>query len=624
MNIPQGLKNIAPAYSRGRWWGLSKARRAYMGLWWLNVFFPLCIILLHNAAFAQTDDSTSSTPFVSLHGSISLSTDLYNSTSTPDSAQPSRRPAVLHRLLINAALGFGDLISIPLTLLLTAPEVSTTTSALPNPTLAQFLENPANVLGLSCLSTKIGWAEVHLGSHTPNFSPLSGGDVQLFGAGVDLKPGMFRFAASAGTSQRSIEPDEANGVRGAYRRDLMIGRIAFGKEDETSLGINVVSVKDAVSSLHNNIVSITPAHQLTEDTTIIVPADTMRLQAQEGLVATTNVNVMFGEGMSLNAEIAASSFTNDQSSPEKAIAGNPLSAVMTTRTSTRTDVAGSAALTLQKEVWGIALNGLYIGAGFTPIGYAFMQSDRFEYTVAPSLRLFENKLSLGGSLGQRVNNLSDTKGETTTQVIGSAQMSATISDAFNLSAKYSNFGIHNNQVLDTLRVQNVTESFSIDPTLTIQQTDIMHVFVASFAMDAYKDYNVVSGAEANNDTRTLMASYSATLVPIPLTINALASYMENRLSAGTLKIRSIGATIGYAFFDRAIVPSLSVTASGSTMGGAPTDAQIFYKLGVHWQIMSKLEFTANIGNNRFTYGDPIPKGSAFRETVVELALAAQF
>ena len=107
----------------------------------------LSIVLLHGIGFAQSGDSSSTPSPISLHGSITLSPDFYGSTATPDSAQPARRPARLHRLLINATLGFGDVMAIPMTLLLSAPEVSTTTSALPNPTLAQFLENPANVLG---------------------------------------------------------------------------------------------------------------------------------------------------------------------------------------------------------------------------------------------------------------------------------------------------------------------------------------------------------------------------------------------------------------------------------------------------------------------------------------------
>ena len=573
-------------------------------------------------SFAQ--DSTQSTPFFQMSGSVTLTADFYNYSATPDSAQKGRRPPSLYRLLFSPVLKFGDLLSLPFNIILTTPETNTTTPSVSKPSLAQFLENPANSLGFSSITPKIGWAEFYLGSHSPSYSALSAGDQQLFGAGFNLKPGNFQLAASLGTAQRAIEPDTTKNIRGSYRRDIYMGRVAFGNPDAAFIGINFVRAKDAQNSLTNTITTITPAHPLASDPTVIVPADTARLRAEEGYVASLDGKITFTEGMSFNGEISLSSFTRDLSSPEKAISGNPLAFAQTTRTSTRADIAGSAALKLQKKVWGITLSSLYVGAGFAPIGYTFMQSDRLEFKIAPNLHLFDNKFSITGSLGERVNNLSQTKGETMTQLIGSANMNADISEAFNLSAQYSNFGIRNDQTLDTLKIQNVSQSLSIDPTLTLQGTSVTHIISASFAIDEFKDYNVVSGAESSNDTRTVLGSYTLSLTSIPLTTNILASYMENRLSTGTLIIRSIGTTIGYSFFDRKLIPSFSVTASGSTLGAAPTDDQIFFKFGLKWRPAKMIDVMGSIGNNSYTYGNPIPKGSAFKETLIQLAITTQF
>jgi hypothetical protein len=372
--------------------------------------------------------------------------------------------------------------------------------------------------------------------------------------------------------------------------------------------VNLVRVKDAVSSLNNKIVSTTAAHPLQTDSSIIVPADTLRMRAEEGFIASSDFKILFTEGLSLNAEVALSSFTRDLSSAEMVVEGNPLSFAQTTRISTRADFAGSAALKIQKKVWGITLSGLYIGSGFTPIGYTFMQSDRLELKVAPNLRLFDNKFSLNGSVGQRVNNLSQTKGETMTQLIGSANMSADFSEEFNLSAQYSNFGIRNNQILDTLKIENVSQSFSIDPTLTLQLSGATHIISASVGIDEFNDFNVISGAESSNDTRTLLGSYTLSFDSIPVTANLMASYMENRLSTGTLIIRSIGSTVSYPFFDGKLVPMLSLTASGSTLGAAATDDQLFFKFGLRWRPVKLLDVSGSIGNNSYSYGNPISKG----------------
>ena len=571
------------------------------------------------AAQQDTTKSADSSAFVKVSGSVTLTADFYNYSST-DSTRPGRRPPALYRLLISPTLSFGDLISRPFHIILTWPETNTITPRTISPTIAQFLENPANALGLSSFTPTIGWAKFHLGSHSPIYSPLSAGDQQIFGGGFDLTPGSFRIAASAGTSQRAIEPDTSINAAGSYRRTMYMGRLGFGSEDAALFGLNVVYATDDTNSLRNNISAIIPAR----NDSVVIPADTIRLRAEEGFVTSLDMKVQFTETMSFVAEGALSSFTRDVRAQEVVIDGNPLDFISTTRTSSRADIAASAAFNIREPIWGIRLSGLYMGAGFVPLGFTFMQSDRLEFSVAPSLRLFDNAFSINGSIGERINNLSRTKAETQRQVIGSVNLNADFSDEFNLSARYSNFGIRNDQRSDTLKLQTVSQSLSIDPTYTLQGETITHIVSAGFAIDDYKDYNVVSGAESSNDTRTLLASYSASFNEFPLTVNVLGSYMENRLSSGILFIRSIGTSIGYSFLERRLLSMFSVTASGSTFGSSPTDGQLFFKLGLRWKATTMIDVAANVGNNRYNYGSPLPSGGEFQELITQLSVSTRF
>ncbi|HET7153670.1 MAG TPA: hypothetical protein VFJ29_07860 [Candidatus Kapabacteria bacterium] len=576
------------------------------------------------AADLYAQDSSAFTPPVSFGGSLTVTADLYSYSATPDSAQKGRRPPSVYRVLFSPTLSFGKDISFPLNLNFTTPETNTLTPSVRAPTLAQFFENPANAFGFSSFTPRIAWAQFSLGSTIPNYSALSAGNQQIFGGGFDLKPGSFEFAASVGTSQRAIEPDTANHIAGAYRRDMYMTRLAFGKEESGVIGLNLVYAKDALGSVNNTISSITPAHVSPTDSTVIVPADTVRLNAQEGVVASIDAKMHLSDAVSIKAEGAISSFTNDESSPEKQVSGDPFTILQQPRTSTRIDFAGTGEIAYKQKAWGMRFTGLYMGAGFVPVGYIFTQADKLEFTWSPYLRLFDNRYSFDGSIGERINNLSGTVGETTTQLIGSANLNAEITDAFSLSAQYSNFGIRNDQTLDSLKVETVSQSLSITPSLTLQQESMTHTITASFDIDVFKDYNVISGASGSNDTRTLMGSYTVALNSIPLSVGLLGSYMENRLSTGTLIIRSVGATLGYAFFDRKLMPSVSVTGSGSTLGSAPTDDQVFFKFSLRWQAMKKLDLTASVTNNNYTYGDPLPQGSAFRETLFQFAASTRF
>ena len=203
-------------------------------------------------------------------------------------------------------------------------------------------------------------------------------------------------------------------------------------------------------------------------------------------------------------------------------------------------------------------------------------------------------------------------------------MSADLSDAFNLSATYSNFGISNNLTSDTLKVRNTSQSFSVDPSLTLHALGMTNSFVASAGLDDYTDYNTINGAENANNTRTFLLGYSTSLDSIPLSLGTTGSYMENKLPIGPMIIRSIGATASYSLFERALVPSLSVTLSGSTDNTGATDQQAFYKLSLRWNVTKAISLTAIAGNNHYTYANPAVHGSAFAEQILQLALSTRF
>lgn len=584
----------------------------------------LALFVAVNVAYCQDKmDTTEQQPWFSISGTASVTADFYDYMADSVGSQPGRRPANLTRFLFSPTLKFGSYLSLPLNFMFSFPETNVTTPTIGNPTIAQYLQNPANAFGLSSFSPKIGWAQFHLGAHTPQFSELSGGDQQLFGGGIDIKPGAFRIAASAGVAQRGVASDLAKGIQGAYRKDMYMARISLGNDDSTHFGINAVYAKDSKESITNNITRITPARRL-DDSVTIIPADTVRLRAEEGIVATVNGKVLFTEGIELKMEGAVSSFTRDLSSAEQVIEGNPLNSLTSTRTSTRADLAGTAEFGIRMKSWGIKFTGLYMGAGFVPIGFPFQQSDRFDLKVSPFVRLFNGDLSINASLGNRVNNLSGTKGETLSQLIASANINANIIEEFSINGSYSNFGVRNNQTNDTLKIQNVSSSLSIDPTLTLVGESMTHIINAGFSLDQFQDFNVVDGAQSTNDTKTLLANYNLTLNEIGLNVGTSGSYMENALSTGTVIIRSVSINASYSLFKRTLVPLASFTVGSSTLGANPTDSQNFLNIGLRWTATKWLTLNTSYRANTFEYGNPLPRGRAFAEQIIQLSATSNF
>ncbi|MBK6291677.1 MAG: hypothetical protein IPF59_07935 [Ignavibacteria bacterium] len=601
-------------------WGVSLAavQRGACGL-----AFLLSTVL----AVAQEErpaDSSQSTPLVTVTGNASITADFYDHSSDPPGSQAGRRPAQLYRLVFSPTITLGGLISLPFNIMLTLPETNTTTPTIQSPSFGQYITNPANAFGFSSFAPRIGWAQFFLGSHTPQYSTLSNSDLPLFGAGIDFQPLGLRIAASGGVVQRAVEPDSSRGTPATYRRDVYMGRIGTASNDSLTFGLNVVYARDDVSSIQNNVVTIIPQRTVDGDSTIILPADTIRLRPEEGMMASVDVVLGLAKGMNITAEAAVSSFTRDQTSDVKSIDGNPLDLVTTTRVSTRVDLAGTASFNVKSNVWGFSVTTLYMGAGYVPIAQPYQQSDRFEWKVAPSLQLFGGDVAINATVGHRINNLSGTKGETLSQAIYGGTVNAQFSDGFSTMFRYSNFGIRNKRDLDTLRVENVSQSFGIDPSLMIDGEDVLHTLNASLGLDTYDDFNVVSGIESSNDMRSAIINYLGSIKPVPLSVGVNASYVENILFTGLFIVRSVGGMIAYRFLNGDVVPSVSITNSSTTFGPSPSDQQLFFKASVRWRITKTTAFLASYGNNNYTYGNPSSRSTAFTERMIQLALSTSF
>ena len=601
-------------------WGVSLAavQRGACGL-----AFLLSTVL----AVAQEErpaDSSQSTPWVTVTGNASITADFYDHSSDPPGSQAGRRPAQLYRLVFSPTITLGGLISLPFNIMLTLPETNTTTPTIQSPSFGQYITNPANAFGFSSFAPRIGWAQFFLGSHTPQYSTLSNSDLPLFGAGIDFQPLGLRIAASGGVVQRAVEPDSSRGTPATYRRDVYMGRIGTASNDSLTFGLNVVYARDDVSSIQNNVVTIIPQRTVDGDSTIILPADTIRLRPEEGMMASVDVVLGLAKGMNITAEAAVSSFTRDQTSDVKSIDGNPLDLVTTTRVSTRVDLAGTASFNVKSNVWGFSVTTLYMGAGYVPIAQPYQQSDRFEWKVAPSLQLFGGDVAINATVGHRINNLSGTKGETLSQAIYGGTVNAQFSDGFSTMFRYSNFGIRNKRDLDTLRVENVSQSFGIDPSLMIDGEDVLHTLNASLGLDTYDDFNVVSGVESSNDMRSAIINYLGSIKPVPLSVGVNASYVENILFTGLFIVRSVGGMIAYRFLNGDVVSSVSITNSSTTFGPSPSDQQLFFKASVRWRITKTTAFLASYGNNNYTYGNPSSRSTAFTERMIQLALSTSF
>lgn len=560
----------------------------------------LCVCT--GVACAQTGDQASSND-MSFTGSATLSADFYDMQSSPEGMIAPRRPANLYRLVFTPTLSFGDLISLPFTIILNSRETNTITASLPSPSLIQFLQNPLNNLGVLSFSPRIGWVTLHLGTHQPQLSELSAGDAPIFGAGVELRPGPVRALFSAGTMQRAIDADTLHGVTGAYARRVYVAKVGIGTETSTHIDVNVVRATDDLSSLRVKPANVTP---------------------QEGVLLTTNALVVFGESVKLTGEIGASAFSDNVLAAQKSGgAADALAPVITPRTSTHVDYAATGAVDFTQPTWGVSVNSKYIGAGYVTLAYPYMQADRFEWTVAPRAQLFDGDLSVNASLGSRTNNLSNTKAAAASQVIASANVNAQFSQAFSVATSYSNFGFRDNNTNDTLKIQSVSQSFNISPVLVLTGDMMSHTISLAAGIDNYIDNNTVTGAQNSNHTQTLAAAYGMSLMRVPLSMNVSGTHMTNDLPAATLAMNAITVGASYRVGNGVLTPSVSATLSQTTLGAFTADNTLAMRVGAQWRLTNAMTLQCSIAATSYQYGSSRP-GVSYNEYTLRSALTTRF
>lgn len=554
---------------------------------------------------------------ISMSGIASLGLDVYEVAGSAGWTAQQRRPNALLRLVANPTIAFGEQWSLPFTIILTTPETSTTRPVPRSANLGDFVGNPANCLSVA---PKFGWAQINLGTQTPSLSELSGGNIQLFGAGVDLAPGNFRFIGSAGAVGRSAAADTALGMSGAYARQAYMGRLAY-VNDRTEIGLNVVRIRDDGASIPTvwarKMIRLDPVDPSSIDT--VAAPDALMPLPQESFTATLNARVPITENVGLRAEAGGSLFTRDMNAGEIAEPAGEIRPLMAQRLSTRADLAGKLTVEIERGNWGATLSSTYIGPGYRTLAYPWMQADRLDATLAPHLGLLDDDLQLSGSIGWQQNNLSGTEEATTSQLLGSAAVTARLSDALAINAQYSNYGLRTPVRNDTFRVETVSRSIGISPVVTLATDAVTHVMTASLGIDDYTDYNPITGAAGTNRTRSISGGYSVALSAVPLSVDVAGSWLVNQLSVGDLTITSGSIGAGYRLFNGAVTLGAGCSFTRTALEAEAADESLAVRLNTAVRITDALRFRADASITHYDYGDSRP-GASFNERLLRTSL----
>ncbi len=193
------------------------------------------ILLQPLNSLAQTFDSDTTASFVEENFQISGEVGTYGELYSMTGAE-KRRPSSTGRIFLRPTITLFNLLNIPFEFLISTEG----SSARQN--LNQFGITP-----------EWEWGRAGLGDFTETYSEHTLNGIQLRGAGINIFPGIFRFAIASGFTRRAVEGGALNG---SFERFMFASKIGIGKEDESFIDLILVKAKDKVGSLDKPINSI--------------------------------------------------------------------------------------------------------------------------------------------------------------------------------------------------------------------------------------------------------------------------------------------------------------------------------------------------------------------------------
>lgn len=532
--------------------------------------------------FSQKKDKKK--PKVSFSGSLGVNYEIYNFSQENYPTFRPRYPDNLFRFNVEATLSVGKYLTIPISVTFSNQKVVYSLPSLPEESVLDYIQNPANNISIH---PKYKWFQAHLGTHTALYSPLSTGDIPMFGAGIDINPGKFIFSVNYGISQRAVEPNTSLNIPGAYRQNIIATRIGFGKIEGSRFTLNIVKIKDDINSISTAPLNATPI---------------------EGILVSPYVKFKITKQIEFSTETAGSVYTSDLLNTgiidEKIV--QDVADFITINASSKADVAHNTRIDWKgkKMLLGGEIN--YVGARFLPVGYRFAERDILDYKINAGAKLFNEKANLTGSFGIRTNNLTDSKLSKSKRVIANLNVFAQLSKALSLSASYSNFGFSNDASLLNQRIELVNNSITLAPSYTFKTTKINHLIGANFGLNNFEQFNVNTNAFETTKSNTYGANYNLFFLKIPLNLNFQGLYLNNQMVTGSFSMFNYGLTASYKMFNKKIIPSLAVNFANINKEGYTADNRANIRFKVRYKITKKLNFKAEYRFTNYTYGSSKP------------------
>lgn len=335
----------------------------------------------------------------------------------------------------------------------------------------------------------LGWATLHLGDFSDDYSEFTIQGTRLRGAGLDLKPGIFRFSVQGGQSHRAVFAGQGNIT---YAQHLYAGMIGLGREGGTHLNLMVVKAKDDSLSLQPALTDT-----LLLDTIPLPLRPQAQTRPQENLVVGAAGQLsLFGGRFALKGEGDGAVITHDLAAdpakPSSVAFGGLVNNFIPLKLSTSGDMAYKVDGTAALGTVGLHGGYQYVGAGYTSLGLSYVINDREGYNFGGNFALLQSRILVVAQLQHQNDNLLGQKVATTNQDAQTVSLSLRPAQTFTATITGLRTLVANDAASDTFAVHDqsvaLTTNLAYQASLLGKQTTLS----VAYGFQRTTDQNVVT------------------------------------------------------------------------------------------------------------------------------------
>jgi hypothetical protein len=569
-----------------------KKYKIYCGL----ILFTVLLVILFIPVIAQ--DTSKKKSLVTLSGTMGITYEGYglNVKPTGSNIYSPRRPWNQVRFVFTPTLKVKD-VTIPFNFNFAsiATNFAGPYAGLKKQSIGQFLTNPSNNFGIN---PKYKWAELLLGTQYLKYTELSTGDVGIFGAGFNLNPGKFLIKFFTGTSQQGVNfvALPLPGTVGAFKRTHYMFQLGVEVEGSHKAVFNFSKGKDHQSSVTSPPLAVMP---------------------QEGFNISLLVEKTLQKGWFLNFEAAQSHFTKDLNQPLNTLTDlTSFKPFITSRTSTVKDHAVNFSVGKKSKNFDISYATKYLGAGYQTMGYPLMQPDRWDNTINTRFNAWKNKMNVTASIGQRLNNLSNTS-LTASQFLGNINWFTQFTDRFSLNVNYNNFGFQTASGLNPYGIKNVSNDLSINPSLNWATTEMSHMLTLNYNFSKYDERDVNTGITTSNNTQSATLTYIPVYFNKEITPDFSLLYFNNKAVGFKNSLLTLSSSLGMPIAKKKIQLRGQVQYTYGKFNSFTGNNNLVLSCNIDWKIREKLTWNSFLSTNYFKYGNELGLASLFGANYLE-------